>query len=496
VIRYGGIEYSSYSNPYNTRMVWLSGSSAAQQEVRDCVVEYSYGSGIYADSNQTPWVHDNVIRNCATGVQLAGGGLVEDNTINQTGGTGISMSGSGTLQGNTLTGSGSGTGVSLASGSGTVRDNTVSGFSTALSMTGGSPTIQNNNITGNSTPIYQGGAAPVYSGNTIGAFTNRVIAVGGTLGQNTTWSASPPVSGAVYLITSDFTIPAGRTLTIEPGVVVKFQAIDFNTGSSTDRYRLRMFVDGTLNLLGTAAQKVVFTSSRDDTYGGDVDGDATAPAAGNWGYIKYSNPANTLHDAVIRYGGIEYSSYSNPYNTRMVWITAPNVSVRRCDFQYAYGTGVYISVGTSVADPRMGIIGCMFDYCPTGIDYTGAPTVNSAANFVGNYFSHGTTAIYVRNVGTTLQAIYNQFVGITSYGIQNTDTARTVSGQNNWWGDASGPSGQGPGSGVPVSQYVNYSNWLTTPSSTAQGVFNVLAQRRSGSMLVDIYYDLLGTGGT
>ena len=36
-----------------------------------------------------------------------------------------------------------------------------------------------------------------------------------------------------------------------------------------------------------------------------------------------------------------------------------------------------------------------------------------------------------------------------------------VDAKNNWWGDASGPSGVGPGSGDSVSQYVAYEPWLT-----------------------------------
>jgi hypothetical protein len=33
----------------------------------------------------------------------------------------------------------------------------------------------------------------------------------------------------------------------------------------------------------------------------------------------------------------------------------------------------------------------------------------------------------------------------------------------NWWGDASGPSGFGPGTGDSVSDYVDFSGWLTEP---------------------------------
>ncbi|HUU85648.1 MAG TPA: Ig-like domain-containing protein, partial [Phycisphaerae bacterium] len=72
--------------------------------------------------------------------------------------------------------------------------------------------------------------------------TPTPIVVGGTLAASTTWT-----SGNVYHVTQDLVIPSTRTLTIEPGVVVKF-------GTSQD-----MVVSGTLDLQGTAGSRVVFT---------------------------------------------------------------------------------------------------------------------------------------------------------------------------------------------------------------------------------------------
>ena len=54
--------------------------------------------------------------------------------------------------------------------------------------------------------------------------------------------------------------------------------------------------------------------------------------------------------------------------------------------------------------------------------------------------------------------------GNTGYGAQNT-TASTLDFENNWWGDSSGPSGSGPGSGDAVSTNVDFDPWLTAPAS-------------------------------
>ena len=59
-----------------------------------------------------------------------------------------------------------------------------------------------------------------------------------------------------YLVYSDFGIPSAAKLTIAPGVVVKFRE---RRGYQDNRYLLS--VDGTLDLLGTPGEEIVFTES-------------------------------------------------------------------------------------------------------------------------------------------------------------------------------------------------------------------------------------------
>ncbi len=56
----------------------------------------------------------------------------------------------------------------------------------------------------------------------------------------------------------------------------------------------------------------------------------------------------------------------------------------------------------------------------------------------------------------------NNIEGNEPYGLDNDGTGE-VDAEGNWWGDASGPSGKGPGSGDAVSSNVDYNPWLTTP---------------------------------
>ncbi|MBN1318166.1 MAG: right-handed parallel beta-helix repeat-containing protein, partial [Anaerolineales bacterium] len=69
-------------------------------------------------------------------------------------------------------------------------------------------------------------------------------------------------------------------------------------------------------------------------------------------------------------------------------------------------------------------------------------------------------------VFTGADANYNALSGNT-YGIYTNLTTPEVDGQFNWWGDATGPSGVGPGSGDAVAADIDYSPWLgLTPGTT------------------------------
>jgi hypothetical protein len=77
--------------------------------------------------------------------------------------------------------------------------------------------------------------------------------VGGGIYANTTWTAA----NSPYLLTQSLVIFPGKTLTIEPGTIVRVTADQsFNTGNY-----IYLEVRGTLNAIGTTSSPITFTST-------------------------------------------------------------------------------------------------------------------------------------------------------------------------------------------------------------------------------------------
>ncbi|WP_332449831.1 hypothetical protein, partial [Methanoculleus sp.] len=69
--------------------------------------------------------------------------------------------------------------------------------------------------------------------------------------------------------------------------------------------------------------------------------------------------------------------------------------------------------------------------------------------------------ILSRGSDATFNNIHNGYIGFPYY---YEEEVREPYAFYNWWGDASGPSGFGPGTGSPVTGTMNYEPWLTKPA--------------------------------
>ena len=109
-------------------------------------------------------------------------------------------------------------------------------------------------------------------------------------------------SNSPYLISrSGLTISNSGSLTIEPGVVIKFVSADSPS----------LTANGTIQASGSASDPVIFTAFEDDNYGGDMNGDgvcnpsANCPSPGTFKQIliNSSSANSSFSNTLIRYGG-------------------------------------------------------------------------------------------------------------------------------------------------------------------------------------------------
>ncbi|MFH1844702.1 MAG: FG-GAP-like repeat-containing protein, partial [bacterium] len=216
--------------------------------------------------------------------------------------------------------------------------------------------------------------------NTLGVFSGHVL-------EDDFWPET-----YIYIFNGTPIIDAGATVTINRGAVLKFN------GNQS------LVVNGGLVAQGDAVEKVVFTSLKDDNYGGDTnqDGVNTIPNPGDWGQIRFdgAHSGSLLGWAVVSYGG--YGS-------------VPALQFENCLFSAPY-----------------------------------------------------TECIVRDNLGRGVQVGLNAELDINNsdiygngFGVENLNTGAVVDARGNWWGSASGPSGVGPGTGDAVSDYVLYDPWLS-----------------------------------
>ncbi len=130
--------------------------------------------------------------------------------------------------------------------------------------------------------------------------------VGGTIAGDTTWT----LDGSPYLVTDDVTVNEGVTLTIEPGVVVKFND-DYDD----------LWVYGTLVADGTSDLPIIFTSIHDHSVGGATG--SGSPAGADWSglYFMPSSGGSVLDHVTVRYGAGRSASANVHVRTRDVAIT-------------------------------------------------------------------------------------------------------------------------------------------------------------------------------
>jgi len=103
--------------------------------------------------------------------------------------------------------------------------------------------------------------------------------VGGLISGNVTWK----IENSPYIITSDIMVNNNATLTIQPGVVIRFDG------------NYSLIVSGSLHAVGNGTSQVTFTSNKPQ------------PSSGDWNTLKFLGTSN--NSFVLKYSIIQYALY-------------------------------------------------------------------------------------------------------------------------------------------------------------------------------------------
>lgn len=241
----------------------------------------------------------------------------------------------------------------------------------------------------------------------------------GSPSTSSTWSNG----GLPYVIDGPLTIPSSTTLTINSGTVIKF----LNDSALLEN-------QGTLNVSGTSTNPVYFTSFNDNSIYPGTNGTTTSdPLPGDWATIQTdSGSATTLTNAVIRYGG----GGSSMYNFANLNVLGGNLTVLNSELSSSSDYAIYNDGGSTAIE---------------------------SSEIFNNLYG---VSVATGTLGVVNSSIYDN----SSDGVSNsTNVTSSAYAENNYWGAASGPynaSGNASGTGNPVSNYVDFSHWLTSWSSS------------------------------
>ena len=270
-------------------------------------------------------------------------------------------------------------------------------MSSTLDPAGSSPVISNTEFSSNNSaavsmdPV----SLPKLTGNsTLNNGTNGLEVRGGTISSSTAWDQT----NIVYRVVGNVTVGGSATLTVAPAMIVKFD---------NDR---RIYVDGKLNAAGTSAKPIYFTSYRDDSVGGDTNGNGSSTGSkGDWSWLEFrsgSDDSSLIDYATFRYGGEQSGT-----DYGMIYLRDSSPTIRNSVIASSYRDGIYAQ-------------------------------------------------------GATPNLQCNEIVNNSLLGIRNATPGVVINAVNQYWGSPSGPhhpTKNPGGTDNGVSDGINFIPWRTSP---------------------------------
>ncbi|MCB1739337.1 MAG: right-handed parallel beta-helix repeat-containing protein [Gammaproteobacteria bacterium] len=336
--------------------------------------------------------------------------------------------------------------------------------------TGDAPPLTGNVITGNNWPLIVPASALPDATNTLTPNARAYIALrGGVLPDNAVlrrWAVGTADEIRTYInYSSNLEVGTNRRLRVEPGVVVKF-------GENH-----QFTVNGSIDAQGSAEQRIAFTSVHDDLHGGDINlnGLATLPRNGDWQGL-WLNDSVLEAENVLSFADVTYAG-SNGWGNVTFYRSAGAFDNATVSNSSTVGIYVYESSPRIRGNRIWGNAsdGIYVQRMPS------APIIEF--NRISSNLRDG---VRVDNTATAV-VTNNELLQNRQHGLLN-NTGSLIDATQNWWGDVdgSGPQNAGgnpAGTGQPVSDNVDFSNFLTiAPIDFLYSNFSTAGVQSEGSL--------------
>jgi len=229
---------------------------------------------------------------------------------------------------------------------------------------------------------------------------NEQIFAGALTGTSTTWSG-------VVRVTNDVTVPAGHTLRIEPGTLVLVDGTDSGTIAPD------LLVSGTVESLGTEAQPVLITSTRDSW---------------NWGQIRHSSGSHGSYRYTFIHRGGRTAGEGHTGTGPVLRLSGAQVRLENCMVSELW-TDQAIGKGMFARDSDLVLDSTIFAQMRMGPEIEGTSLLCTNSFFMEMRGPDDCDGIYLHDAGgKSLRVVDTVFIGGDDDAIDTLDSDVTVSG--------------------------------------------------------------------